>query len=446
VTRPTVAVIGGGWAGCAAAVALADEGFDVELVEAASVLGGRARRVERDGLSLDNGQHLMLGAYRDTLDLMAHVGAPAPVHAALAIAPLVTTQSNAIAFRARRLPAPLGLAAGVACARGMDLRARVALLRWFAALRRSGFLTAAATVAEMTATLPAAAMHLLHPLCLAALNTPPQAASAQVFANVLRAAFGGAGDAADRLVTAGDLSALLPDAAGRWLAARGHRVTCGATARVAAIGAANVALEVDGAPRSFAAAVVAVGPHQLHHALTADLAAREPVLARALACVDALDWEPIATVYFGYAAKLALPAALIRLDDAPAQWLFARDDILAAAAPEAPRIATLVAAVISARGAHDGLGSGALVAAIDAQLRRLRPAWPAPTWSQAIVEKRATYACTPHAQRPVAGLVAPRLALAGDYTDDLFPATLEAAVRSGRRAAAALAKSLRAAG
>src|SRR4051812_19425802 len=69
-----IAVIGGGWAGCAAAVALAQAGKRVSLFEAARTLGGRARRVDIDGRMLDNGQHILLGAYRSTLSLMKTVG------------------------------------------------------------------------------------------------------------------------------------------------------------------------------------------------------------------------------------------------------------------------------------------------------------------------------------------------------------------------------------
>jgi monoamine oxidase len=59
-------------------------------------------------------------------------------------------------------------------------------------------------------------------------------------------------------------------------------------------------------------------------------------------------------------------------------------------------------------------------------------------WTRVIAERRATYACTPGLARPVAGRLAPGIYLAGDYTDAKFPATLEAAVRSGHTAADAL--------
>ena len=77
----------------------------------------------------------------------------------------------------------------------------------------------------------------------------------------------------------------------------------------------------------------------------------------------------------------------------------------------------------------------ALMRAIDDQLRRVLPGLPAPAWLKVIAERRATYACTAGLKRPPPGAIAPRLYLAGDYTDPEFPATLEAAARSGVAAA-----------
>ena len=98
--------------------------------------------------------------------------------------------------------------------------------------------------------------------------------------------------------------------------------------------------------------------------------------------------------------------------------------------------------VISARGPHADLAHPALVGAIDAQLRHLEPGLPPLAWSQVIAERRATYACVPALERPACGRMAERVYLAGDYTYAGFPATLEAAVRSGAAAAAALLRDL----
>ena len=128
----------------------------------------------------------------------------------------------------------------------------------------------------------------------------------------------------------------------------------------------------------------------------------------------------------------------MRLDDAPGQWLFARDDILKAAARHAVSLDQLVAVVISTNGPHDDMPQPELAAACDAQLRRLRPELAPLAWSRVIGERRATYACTPALPPPPIRLRA-GLYLAGDYAYPGFPATLEAAVRSGQAAALAIA-------
>jgi predicted NAD/FAD-binding protein len=289
---------------------------------------------------------------------------------------------------------------------------------------------------------------LWEPLCTAALNTPPGQASAQVFANVLQAAFDADADAARLVLPRVDLGDALPDPAARWLRARGHAVHTATAARVLAIGTGGIEIDVRGRRVRSCAAIVAVGPHQLRTAFDRGLAESTPAIAAALRDTGRLAYEPITTLYLGYAAGHRLPRGLVRLDDAPGQWIFDRSDILArATAPDAgsPVAAarSLYAVVISASGPHGDLDHPALVRAVDAQLRRSDPGLPPLCWSQVIDERRATYACVPDLARPRCGPLAGRVHLAGDYTYEEFPATLEAAVRSGRAAAAALADALR---
>jgi hydroxysqualene dehydroxylase len=439
-----VAIIGGGWAGCAAASVLAGHGVPVSLYEAGPVLGGRARRVMRDGLPIDNGQHLLLGAYQATRHLIwavhAHTIDGGLRRLPLAIAPF-TTDPRSFSMRAAPLPQPLDLLIGLLAARGLKLRERVAAIKWFARLKRERFRRPPGeTVAQMLTPLPrAVADQLWAPLCVAALNTLPAVASAQMFANVLRRAFGGTRGASDLLVPEFDLSELMPDAAARILEARNCAIHVRTTVQVRALGPKRVDL-VAGARRWHKPAVIiAAGPHQLQ-ALFVDEARTQPAIAALLAQCDAFTYEPIATIYLGYRNALPVPARMARLDDAPGQWLFDRQDVLARAPDAAVElgIKTLVAVVVSASGPHTALDSPGLILAVAAQLRRLRPDWPNHVWSQVIVERRATYACTPELQRPKCGRLEGRLYLAGDYTDPDLPATLEAAVRSGEAAARAL--------
>jgi uncharacterized protein with NAD-binding domain and iron-sulfur cluster len=103
----------------------------------------------------------------------------------------------------------------------------------------------------------------------------------------------------------------------------------------------------------------------------------------------------------------------------------------------------LLAVVISAHGSHERLAQDELARAVEAQLRRLAPDFPAVSWSRVITERRATYACAPALARPATATLAPGLHLAGDYTDPELPATLEAAVMSGCAAARDLASQCR---
>ena len=447
-----IAIVGAGWAGLAAAVTLTQAGFAVTLLEQAKTLGGRARRVDVDGSALDNGQHLLIGAYRQTLELIATVhgadrAAPLLHRLPLTLAPFGASRRDAVALRAWPLPAPLHLAAGIVAARGLSWRERAALVQGFRAVARDGFrCPAAQTVAQCFAATPRRALdELWAPLCLAALNTPPARASAQAFATVLREAFGARAGASDFLVPASDLSALFPDAAGAWVTARGGEVRTGVTVRGVRDDAGQVALRIAAGEERFAAAIIAAGPHQLAATVAGGrtaggrLAAGDPWRA-ALTQVAAFGYESITTAYLAYPSPVALPAPIARLDDAPGQWVFDRGAALAAAPAGAAR--ALLAVVISASGPHDGQDHAALAATIDAQLRRLRPGLPPPLWTRVIAERRATYACTPALARPAAGRVGPGLYLAGDYTDAELPPTLEAATRSGVTAARALAADL----
>src|SRR3990172_4495366 len=114
-----VAVVGGGYAGMAAAGELAARGITVTVFEAARQLGGRARRVEHRGTALDNGLHILIGAYRETLRLIRLVN---PAHqSALLRSPLEWNVHREFRLAARRLPAPLHMLGGLLRASGVSV-------------------------------------------------------------------------------------------------------------------------------------------------------------------------------------------------------------------------------------------------------------------------------------------------------------------------------------
>jgi squalene-associated FAD-dependent desaturase len=393
----------------------------------------------RAGLPIDNGQHLLLGAYAQTRNVIAAVhggdGESQWLRSPLSIVPLAAGSSG-LRLRIPHLPGRLGLVCGLVGAGGMALHERLALVKWFGRLSRAEFRCREDTTAEtLLADGPeVAARELWGPLCLAALNTPVQRASGQVFANVLRAAFASA-HASDLLFPSTDLSSLFPDAAVRFVQARGGTVALRTRASIASIADDCVVVNDLAQDRRFDGLVIAAGPHQFEA-----LASAHSPLREAVAAVQALAYEPIATVWLGYRERVPVLSTLARLDDAPGQWIVDRSEVLARAEPdrERPSLASLVAIVISASGAHEALEPAALAAACDAQLRRLVPGWPPLAWSQTIVEQRATYACTPGRPRPANAHPHPRVALAGDWLDEELPATIEAAVRTGVTAAFAV--------
>nr|WP_230492312.1 MULTISPECIES: hydroxysqualene dehydroxylase HpnE [unclassified Janthinobacterium] len=435
------AVIGAGWAGCAAAMELARAGHTVTVYEAARTLGGRARRVEREGGVLDNGQHILLGAYTETLRLIKLAGQdPAELILTLPLQMRYPAGTKGMNFLAPRLPAPLHLAWALLRAQGLQGADKLSLMRFSTAMRTMGWqLYNDCTVSELlqrfdqTDTLNRL---LWHPLCLAALNTPPQRASARVFLNVLRDSLGASRRrASDMLIPKADLSALLPDAAARYVARHGGEVRAGA--KVAALHALPDGRWQLDESDTYDGVIVATSSVQAASLLQGVQDAR---LADAIERMQAFTPEAISTCYLQYDASVRVDLPFYALVDAPeqqhwGQFVFDRGQLDASQAG-------LLAVVISASGPAAEQGHGPLAQAIAAQLAQVlqRPELAQPTWTQLITEKRATFACTPELRRPGNASGMPGLLLAGDYTanDDRtqdYPATIEAAVRSGVAAA-----------
>jgi len=424
-----VAVIGAGYAGMAAAVELAAAGIPADVFEASRVLGGRARAVELDGLAVDNGQHILVGAYRQTLRLIDLVQ-PGGCNDLLLRLPLTLLTPGRLSLRAPRLPAPLHLAAALLFARGLAMADKLAAIRLMRNLKRSRYrLGSDCSVAGLLDSFdqpPQLCRLLWEPLCVSALNTPVDAASAQVFVNVLRDSLGGPRAASDLLLPRVDLGALFPDAAERFVLARGGRVLRATAVKRIAPDANGYSLAGSGQKFGpYRQAIVAVAPQHLP-ALIAPL----PELGELRQRVGALSWEPIVTCYLAYPANARLAAPMLGHAEGSSQWLFDRGQLGGPAG--------LFAAVISAHGRHLGLPNDELAARIHAEISTLVPALPAPLWSRVIVEKRATFACTPGLVRPQTVTPLPGLLLAGDYIASDYPATIESAVTSGVNAASAV--------
>ncbi len=416
-----VGIIGAGYAGLACAVELAEAGIAVDVFEASRTLGGRARAVEIDGQTLDNGAHILIGAYSETLRLMEKVGAGETV---LQRHPLRLDFPGRISIKAPRLPAPLHLAWALLSAEGLSWQEKVAAIRFMRALKKARFrLPRDITARQLIANQPPILRHFLwEPLCLAALNTPVDIASAQVFLNVLRDTLAADRAASDLLLPATDFSAMFPEPAAHHIEVRGGRVF--RSTRITGIQKLVAGWTADGLG-PYDHLVLATAPYHLP-ALLAPI----PELAGVLRQVEGFAWQPIVTVYLHYPPATRLPFPMTGVEGGHAQWLFDRCALCGQAG--------WIVAVISGSGPHQQLSQDALADAVHGQVARLLPGLLAPLQTRVIEEKRATFACTPYLDRPTTATSCANLWLAGDYVASDYPATIEGAIRSGVAASKAI--------
>ena len=438
---PRAAIVGGGWAGFAAALTLAGRGWHITLHEAAREPGGRARGMDIESpqglLRVDNGQHILIGAYAESLRLMREVGVDPAT--ALHRQPMALPYADGSGLRFPDWPAPLDALAGIATARGWSLGERAALLARAMRWRLSGFRCAAeATVADLCTGLPPRLVtEFIDPLCISALNTPIHLASGTVFLRVLRdALFSGRGGS-HFLVPRSDLSSLFPAPAAQWLRERGHAVHLGS--RITELLPQGPHWSLGGAQAGdtpFDAVLLACpAPEAARLALTAaghaSLPARDGIaMQRWGQQAQDLEHRPIATVYaLAGAPSHTLPPgapwlALRSTPEAPAQFVFDRGRL---GGPQG-----LMAFVIS-----DSASQRETLQAQVLEQARDQLGWAGMTALRTVIDKRATFACLPQLQRPGMAL-GHGLWACGDHVDGPYPATLEGAVRSGIGAAHAL--------
>ena len=422
-----VAVVGAGWAGLAAAVRATQAGHEVTVFEAAAMPGGRARSDDGDDAALDNGQHILLGGYAHTLALMRAVGVD--VDTALQRTPLAITYPDG---RGLALPAGAFAAArGLLAARGFTARDKLSLLATIARWRRAGYRCddTLAVDALLRRCAPRVRRHLLEPLCVAALNTPPAQASAAVLLAVLQDSLFGAPGASDLLLPRRPLAQLLPLPAVDWLRTQGAPVLLRQRIQALERDGQHWIVRVDrsGDALRFERAILATPATEAARLATS-------IAPSWAAQTAALAHEPIVTLVL-HAPPRPWPAAMLALEsDAtqrPAQFAFR----LGAQDPAFDRV-TLV---VSAAGEWLERGTEAIAAAASAQYRAAF-AIAAHEHVECVdvrADRRATFRCVAGVRRPPPD-VAPGLFAAGDYIASRYPATLEAAVLSGEAAAARL--------
>lgn len=423
-----VCVIGGGIAGLSAATVLASKGIKVSLLDAAPQLGGRARTVAVEFNSqvhqLDNGQHILLGAYSETLKLLEMVGVKEQDAFERIPLNLEIHSKSELSFRLKPvsyLPAPLNQLIGFLSCQGLRWHERFSAIQFMAKIKQNNFQIM--NDEPLAIFLLKNRQHnniirlLWEPLCLAALNTPIQLASTKVFLNVLRDTFKNKSDS-DFLLPKLDLSQLFSQPIARYLTT--HNCNILQNKRVKSVSQTEKGYKVSTREEIFDAShvIIAMSPVRLRNVL-GDL----PKLHHIAEQTDSYAYQPITTIYLQYAQSATLSAPMLGLTNTLSQWVFDRGFLC--------HQLGLMAVIISAEGKHQELTQDELALKVAQELKATFPQLDKPLWHKVISEKRATFSCNVNLPRPAQLTPYKGLFLAGDYTYADYPATIEGAVRSG---------------
>ena len=405
--RATIA--GAGLAGLSAAVRLVEAGLTVRIVDSAAQAGGRCRSYHDSqlGLTIDNGNHLVLAGNMSVAAFRATVGAAAPLagpdHADFAFADLANGDHWTIRMNDGVLPWW-----------ALSKRRRVPGTGALDYFRLAGLLTAtpADTVGDRIAAAGPVWDRLIAPILLAVLNTPPETGSARLTAAVLRESLLRGGKATLPRVALPSLGAAFIDPALAWLAARDTPFAPGRRLRaIETLGDRATALDWGAGPEAVAddEAVILAVPPWVATALLPEISAPDA-------------FHAIVNGHFAIKPPDGAPAMLGVLGGT-AQWLFAFPD--------------RISVTVSAADAIVDLDREELARRFWADIQSAyRFSAPMPAW-QIVKEKRATFAATPDqdAKRPAAATRWRNIFLAGDWTRTGLPATIEGALRSGETAA-----------
>lgn len=417
----TTLIIGGGWSGLAAAVTLVHQGHPVHLIESAKQLGGRARNVSWHDQVIDNGQHLMIGAYQQMLDIMTLVGISPeeafdryPIDITIydtSFSPLTLSTKN-------WLPWPLSLAWSLIASVGLTGFYQVAKLQAHSKKLLPDNDISVSDWLLLTKQSERLIKQLWIPLCLATLNTPITEASAHRLATVLRESLGRGKSAADSLIPRIPLGDVFPIAAANYIKRHGGKISLQTRAKTLLIQDNKVQGIIcqDGHQIFASNLIVATSPRHSADLLAPYLTINKPIE------------YPISTIYLRYPASISLPSPMIGMTGTISQWVFDRS-------AQSPG---LIAVVISAPGEHEKLTKAELVSLVSKELHNMLPNLPEQASDSLVIrEKHATFACTVNIEqeRPLSETTINGLWLAGDFIANGYPATLEGAVRNGKHCA-----------
>ena len=437
MSNPTdIAVIGGGWSGLAAAVTLTQQGKPVHLFEAAGQLGGRARTIELNHLTVDNGHHLFVGAYRQLIALLATLDVDlSTVFRRENFSLNMQVNEKKIHLPSSSLPAPFNLLSSLLRASNISPGEKThALIKGFALRKLPDSLTNDISVAAIFNKMryPKQLIDTIWaPLCLAICNTKIADTSAQNFFNAIHQTFFLERDYSDILYPIKNLSDIIPATASTYLTRNNAKISL--KQRVKSILIENntiYGIKTNDVVIPVKNIILAVPPPAVIKLLDSSEDCQTLVTQ-----LSQINFAPICTLYIHYPCAVTLPAPMLGVTNKTTQWVFDR---------QYENQAGLIAVIISGNGPHQNLKQSELEQLVTKEIAEIFPDWPAPLHVKVLWEKRATFTCCPgiNTLRPEYKTSVKGLWLAGDYTQTGLPATLEGAVQSGVQCAQQLFETL----
>ncbi|MFN0110496.1 MAG: hydroxysqualene dehydroxylase HpnE [Blastocatellia bacterium] len=442
--RFPVIIVGGGFAGLAAGVELAEQSVRVLMLERRAFLGGRAYSFtdKTTGDTIDNGQHLMMGCYHHTLSFLEKIGSlnklkfqQNPQVDFLSLSP--DGSPSHASFKCPSLPAPLHLLAGLFKLETIGWKDRFNALRVGLELRRlngNQALLADVTVREWLTRLGQTKKmqsRFWDLVALATLNETPDRASADMFARVLDQAFMRTRQDSTMVISKVGLSELYTDDARRFIEARGGEVHLNAEVEQIEFNENHaVAVKLKTGERIAAEAIISAVPYfALGRMLPAEIAAA-PNLKHALEFKSA----PIVSINLWYAEPVT-NVEFTGLLDSRIEWAFNKNAISGDSHSSHQHLVLIIS------GAHEAarLNKEELIELGIGEMRRFFPAArkQQPVHAFVVREHDATLSHTVGVARlrPKQKTQFENFFLAGDWTDTGLPATIESAVFSGQRCA-----------
>lgn len=421
-----VAIVGAGWAGLTAGIKLAESGVRTSIFEASHTLGGRARKITFNDLTMDNGIHLLSGAYSATLSILNQIRTSAD-RTNFDRQPF-TFNYGSLNISKPSIPLPANKIFSFLFARGITVSEKLIAIKFLRDIQKGKVITEPSETVHYLLSRFRQSKTLIellwNPICLSALNTDCTRGCALVFLNVISDALLGSRKSSDLIFPTTDLTSLFPSLAERYILT--HKGTVNLGERALITKTPNKQFKLNNSDDEFTHIIVATAPHNVKNTF------EDPsIIKNTLSIIDQFTYEPIYTIYHQYSKKVSTDHRMIGLNSPYAHWVFDRG-----ITHDEPG---LIGVVVSGSGQHQSLTHEEL-SKRSARVLDEKYGFGHPLWSKVLAEKRATFTCSPQLERPKQITEADGIILAGDYTYERYPAVLEAAVRSGIKASKIILK------